>query len=181
VVDIFEVFKTKHISKNQLSEIPIEQLRRKYTRLLSLDSKDQLVDCNALAIVSDPNHIVVDKAKFQEMIAKKVKQQVDIELTKRTDRNQEAIDELKSAAAQLFSDTRSKLSVSIKKEIHTQHASTCLKVNDLFGEESDVKNLKEKILKLLEEERIIIDQIFENPMLDPEDTSNTNSKNKKQH
>ncbi len=50
-LDIFEVFKFGHASRQELEQMPLEQLRSHYTMLVPIDSKQQLQAATELATV----------------------------------------------------------------------------------------------------------------------------------
>ncbi len=50
-LDIFEVFKFGHASRQELEQMPLEQLRSRYTMLVPIDSKQQLQAAAELATV----------------------------------------------------------------------------------------------------------------------------------
>jgi hypothetical protein len=50
-VDLFEVFRLTGKPKSELDELDFAKIRSTYTRLVPFESKDQLKDCSAVAIL----------------------------------------------------------------------------------------------------------------------------------
>ena len=50
-VDLFEVFKLTAKPKSEIDELDFAKIRSTYTRLVPFESKEQLKDCNAVAMM----------------------------------------------------------------------------------------------------------------------------------
>jgi len=166
VVDVFEVFMLKHVQKSDLESLTLENLRGKYTQIIPISSKEQVQNgnCNALAVVPNSNHMVVDKSKFQDMVTKQIKQKLDIELNKLTENQKSTIDNLKNEAFQLFEDERRKLNDVVRKRVNEERSRTRDIITKLLESETDSKVLKRLIEQRLEEEEKVINAVFEDPL-----------------
>eukprot|EP01125_Pyxidicula_operculata_P012184 TRINITY_DN3996_c1_g4_i1.p1 TRINITY_DN3996_c1_g4~~TRINITY_DN3996_c1_g4_i1.p1 ORF type:complete len:190 (+),score=47.03 TRINITY_DN3996_c1_g4_i1:16-585(+) len=69
-VELFEVFKIGSSSKASLQSLPLETVQKKFLEIVPITSKQQLENSALLATLPNPNHVLVDRTKFQQMFKK---------------------------------------------------------------------------------------------------------------
>jgi len=155
-IDIFEVYKLGSKGLHELQQLPVNELRARYTLLKPITDKAELEKCTTLATLPNENRMVVDKNKFiivmNEKIAKAV-QDKKIELGRHTD---EAI-----ASLNLMTEETNR-SVRYLKQLDAQRINK----NDLIKQylenknNDDITKLRESILKILEDDEKEAEVLF---------------------
>jgi hypothetical protein len=168
-VDIFEVFKLDAIKKTELEALPLDEAKKRFVRLVPVTSTDELKNATAVASVPPPNHMVVDRNKFQGMF----KQQSTDAINKKTSG---LLNRLDRTVVRLKSEfqTEWKNSLDLLKENVTFHQADCLRSVKaaVDGESDPVKRAEQienafksqeeqlnKLFALLEAKRSFIDQL----------------------
>lgn len=58
--------------------VQLSALRARYVMLQPITNAQEVDACNAFAVVSPTNRVVVDQAKFRDHISRKIREQVEV-------------------------------------------------------------------------------------------------------
>jgi hypothetical protein len=123
-IDVFEVFKIGTLPIGELSKMKLEELSRKFTQLVPVTSFEQMKSGVALATLPSPNHVVVDRAKFQEMFKRETTQAANRKTNDLLSRVDCAIEKLKTEfknewlqSIQVLKDTIYKSITSLEEQL----------------------------------------------------------------
>ncbi|KAL6049510.1 hypothetical protein QOT17_020390 [Balamuthia mandrillaris] len=182
IMDLFEVFRVGQVKQSELEGCAPEELRRKYTLLLPINSPEDLLHHKnnnnaALATFPKEGHMIVDKSRFQTLINDKVAQATDLNLRKlraqadeRIFRAEAALEKDRMAVAELLRSTiemeRGKLMELIERE-------KSKKKGEGEGEAAAKDKLMDSEELLVEMEKIllgqkrVLDVVFNSPFFRP--------------
>ena len=112
--DVFEVFKFGQLDKATLSEMPLEELRRKYVVLQPLTSLAQLEEDGVALGKAAPDRMVVDREQFKQQVAKKIQEAVAMQ---RSEQIETALQQLRDEAEDMFRKETRRLQHSVREQI----------------------------------------------------------------
>lgn len=151
--------------------------------MLPIENKEQLNDCETIAVMSPLSnififyffsfsfffkhilkldHMVVDKDQFQQSVRQKIALEVNKHKGEMSEKNIKFIEDLKSQAAKLFNEERSKISQSVKELIISQRQQTHETISKILSnaENRNLNEIKSQIEQILEQEKSILDIIL---------------------
>jgi hypothetical protein len=76
-VGIFEVFRVATIKRRELKSLDEAELRKRFVRMQPVTCAGDLDSCDTLATAPKQGHMIVDQAKFGELVRDKVREAID--------------------------------------------------------------------------------------------------------